>query len=65
MFFFFTLKFKKREGICGFFSSNNEFRMFLNGKFIAYGPSRAAHNYYRLEKIELTNVALSLTFTLA
>lgn len=53
---FFTLKFKKREGICGFFSSNNEFRMFLNGKFIAYGPARAAHNYYRIEKIEFNNL---------
>lgn len=53
---FFTLKFKKRDKIYGVFSSNNEFRMFLNGNFIAYGPARAAHNFYRTEKIYFNNL---------
>ncbi|HEV7298418.1 MAG TPA: hypothetical protein VGN72_03570 [Tepidisphaeraceae bacterium] len=29
-------------------------RVFLNGKFLAYGPARAAHGYYRVDEIDLT-----------
>ena len=30
------------------------YRLFLNGKFVYYGPARCAHGYYRVDEIDLT-----------
>ena len=34
-------------------TSNNIYRLFDNGKLIGYGPSRASHNYFRLDEYHL------------
>jgi len=34
-------------------AANNIYRIFLNGEMIAYGPARAAHNFYRVDTIEV------------
>ena len=31
-------------------TGNNIYRLFDNGKLIGYGPSRASHNYFRLDE---------------
>lgn len=35
-------------------TSNNIYRLFDNGKLIGYGPSRASHNYFRLDEYHLS-----------
>lgn len=30
------------------------YRLYLNGEFLGHGPARAAHGYYRVDRIELT-----------
>lgn len=35
-------------------TANNFYRIFINGKFIGYGPARAAHDYYRLDTYHLS-----------
>ncbi|MFH1068924.1 MAG: hypothetical protein V1794_04805 [Candidatus Glassbacteria bacterium] len=31
------------------------YRVYLNGRFVLYGPARAAHGYYRLDEVDLSN----------
>lgn len=37
------------------------YRIFLNGKFVGYGPARAAHGYYRVDEWELKDLAAENT----
>lgn len=37
------------------------YRVFVNGKFCGYGPARAAHGYYRVDKIPLTDLRVHNT----
>ena len=34
-------------------TGNSAYRIFVNGKFIGVGPSRSAHNYYRIDEYAL------------
>lgn len=33
-------------------AANNFYRIYIDGKFFAYGPSRDAHDYYRVDKLD-------------
>lgn len=35
-------------------AASSFYRLFLNGKFVYYGPARCAHGYYRVDEIDLT-----------
>ena len=35
-------------------SCSNMYQMFINGKFIAEGPARAGHGYYRVDEIDIS-----------
>ncbi len=54
---YFSLDFKKEECKKMVITANNFYRIYLNGKFIAYGPARAAHGYQRVDSYELSNLA--------
>ena len=41
------------------------YRVFLNGKFLAHGPARAAHGYYRVDCLNLPEELLAEENTLA
>ena len=41
------------------------YRIFLNGKFIDHGPARAAHGYYRVDELDLTDELIEGTNILA
>lgn len=35
-------------------TASNLFKVYINGNFIAYGPARATKNYYRVDRIEIS-----------
>lgn len=37
-------------------TASTVYRVFLNGKFLGYGPARTAHGYYRVDNYDLTEV---------
>lgn len=53
---YFRLSFKKDENLSLTLTSSNFYRVFLNGKFIAYGPSRSAHNIFEVDEYELKHL---------
>ncbi len=38
-----------------FCAASTSYRLFVNGKFLAHGPARAGHGYYRVDRIEITD----------
>ena len=53
---YFSLDFKKEECKKMVITANNFYRIYLNGKFIAYGPARAAHGYQRVDYYDLSDL---------
>lgn len=49
----FCVCFKKAENAELFITASNCYKAYLNGKFLAFGPSRAAHGYFRIDRIPL------------
>lgn len=39
--------------ICLYLAASTIFRIWANGRFVSAGPARAAHGYYRVDRIEL------------
>ena len=35
-------------------TASSIYRMFVNGSFVAYGPARASHGYFRIDRVDLT-----------
>lgn len=48
--------FHKYEDVTLTIAGEIEFHIYLNGQLIGYGPVRAAHNYHRVSKYNLTNL---------
>ncbi len=42
----------KGKGVL-YITANSFYKAYLNGKFLAFGPARAAHGYYRVDEIAL------------
>ncbi len=50
----FTAKVKKGTTKI-YLTASSVYRMFVNGKFIAYGPARGPHGYFRIDRIDITD----------
>ncbi len=52
----FYAKVKKKEGSQYLLKAavSSFYRLFINGKFIYHGPSRCAHDYYRVDELDVT-----------
>ena len=48
-----------------YLTASSLYRAFLNGTFLAHGPARAGHGWYRVDEIDLTNRLREGTNTLA
>ncbi len=35
-------------------TASSIYRMFVNGRFVSYGPARAPHGYFRIDRVDLT-----------
>lgn len=44
---------EKGQNITLKITASSIYRVFLNGKFLGYGPARAAHGFYRIDKYKL------------
>lgn len=53
---FFTLRFKKKDNLKLKITSSNFYRIFLNGKFLYYGPARSAHNVFEVDEYILKDL---------
>ena len=53
---FFTLRFKKDDNLKIKITSSNFYRLFLNGKFIYYGPARSAHNIFEVDEYDFKKI---------
>lgn len=51
---FFRTEIESSRNIVVNITANNFYRIYLDGKFYAYGPSRDAHNYYRVDKYKIS-----------
>ncbi len=51
---FFRIKFENSKNIIIHIVANNFYRIYIDGKFYAYGPSRDAHDFYRVDEYQLT-----------
>ncbi|MDD7715539.1 MAG: hypothetical protein PUJ84_06515 [Mollicutes bacterium] len=54
IFLLFPLDFKKADKLV--IAGENEYQIYLNGKLIGYGPSRAALNHHRVDTYHLSNL---------
>ncbi len=52
----FCVCFKKSENAELFITASNCYKAYLNGEFLAFGPSRAAHGYFRVDRIPLRDL---------
>lgn len=46
---------KKGKRVRVAISASSMYQMFVNGKFVAEGPARAGHGYYRVDEIDITS----------
>lgn len=49
----FCVRFKRAENAEPLIAASNCYKAYLNGEFLAFGPSRAAHGYFRVDRIPL------------
>ena len=47
----FYTNFPKRDSVKLIIAGNNVFSIYLNGKLVHYGPTRAAHDRYRVDEL--------------
>lgn len=53
---FFKTIIKEESAVKIRIAANNFYKLFINGEFYAYGPSRDAHNYYRIDEYFINNL---------
>ncbi len=51
---FFSTKIDNSKIVFLTITANNFYRIYLDGKFYGYGPSRDAHNYYRVDEYQIS-----------
>lgn len=52
----FFVRFKKYDNVELRITASNFYKAYLNGKLVSFGPSRAAHNYFRVDRVALENL---------
>ena len=52
----FSCEFHGKNGLKLVITACNEYRVFLNGSFLGFGPARASHGYSRVDEYELKNL---------
>lgn len=50
----FAFKIKKSDDVKMHLVGRDVFNVYVNGEFVLYGPARAAHDYLRVEKLDIT-----------
>ena len=53
---FFKCSFNYNEDLKLIITANNFYRVYINGRFIFYGPARDAHEFYRVDTYKLENI---------
>ena len=65
----FSTELQKSEGVTLSLACSCVYSLRINGKFIAFGPARSAHGFYRVDEIDLTELLSNgrnkLTITVA